>query len=175
VSTLADMLRDTTDLEPAQSEWLHLLAGDWQLIADLSFADLVLWVRGGAAGWRAVAHVRPNTGPMVFYDDIVGTTSSTARAAMLDEAARTHRLVAKPVTAMHDDVSIREDAVPVVHAGRTIAVVTMALEPHRGAHPQSARADLSQPRGRPHADGGVRGVPLGVGPDRDAPWRAPGW
>jgi hypothetical protein len=77
VSTLADMLRDTTDLEPAQSEWLHLLAGDWQLIADLSFADLVLWVQGGgAAGWRAVAHVRPNTGPMVFYDDIVGTTSS---------------------------------------------------------------------------------------------------
>ena len=126
MSTLADMLRDTTDLEPAQSEWLHLLAGDWQLIADLSFADLVLWVRvrGGLAGWRAVAHVRPNTGPMVFYDDIVGTTSSTARAAMLDEAARTHRLVAKPVTAMHDDVSIREDAVPVVHAGRTIAVVT---------------------------------------------------
>ena len=52
MSTLADMLRDTTDLEPAQSEWLHLLAGDWQLIADLSFADLVLWVRvrGGLAG-----------------------------------------------------------------------------------------------------------------------------
>jgi len=42
VSTLADMLRTTTDLEPAESEWLHLLVGDWQLIADLSFADLVL-------------------------------------------------------------------------------------------------------------------------------------
>ena len=55
MSTLAEMLRDTTDLEPAESEWLHLLAGDWQLISDLSFADLVLWVRGGMDGWRAVA------------------------------------------------------------------------------------------------------------------------
>ena len=82
MSTLAEMLRDTTTLEPAESEWLHLLAGDWQLIADLSFADLVLWVRGGLDGWRAVAHVRPNTGPMVFYDDIVGSSSS--RVARLD-------------------------------------------------------------------------------------------
>ena len=29
----------TTDLE-----WLHALVSDWQLLADLSFADLVLWV-----------------------------------------------------------------------------------------------------------------------------------
>ena len=76
MSTLAEMLRDTTTLEAPESEWLHLLVGDWQLIADLSFADLVLWVRGGLDGWRAVAHVRPNTGPMVFYDDIVGRSSS---------------------------------------------------------------------------------------------------
>ena len=88
MSTLAEMLRDTTTLEASESEWLHLLVGDWQLIADLSFADLVLWVRGGLDGWRAVGHVRPNTGPMVFYDDIVGRSSTRARAAMLDEAAR---------------------------------------------------------------------------------------
>ena len=98
MSTLAEMLRKTTDLKPAESEWLHLLIGDWQLIADLSFADLVLWVRGGPDGWRAVGHVRPNTGPMVFYDDIVGRTSSRASAAILDEAARSQSMVAKPVT-----------------------------------------------------------------------------
>ncbi|MGL5851254.1 MAG: histidine kinase N-terminal domain-containing protein, partial [Phycicoccus sp.] len=52
------MLRTTAGLTPAESEWLHLLVGDWQLVADLSFADLVLWVRDGRGGWRAVAHVR---------------------------------------------------------------------------------------------------------------------
>ncbi len=124
MSTLAGMLRTTTDLEPAESEWLHLLVGDWQLIADLSFADLVLWVRGGADGWRAVAHVRPNTGPMVFYDDIVGRSSSRSRAAMLDEAARQRRIVASPTPAIREDMAIREEAVPVVAKDRLVAVLT---------------------------------------------------
>ena len=46
------------------AEWLHLLVGDWQLLSDLSFADLVLWLpeddgrrlggrRARAAGHRA--------------------------------------------------------------------------------------------------------------------------
>ncbi|GGL28560.1 histidine kinase N-terminal domain-containing protein [Phycicoccus endophyticus] len=124
MSTLAEMLRETADLQPAESEWLHLLVGDWQLVADLSFADLVLWVRGGLDGWRAVAHVRPNTGPMVFYDDIVGRTSTRSRAAMLDDAARERRLVTAPSPMVREDMSVREDAVPVVHEGRVVAVVT---------------------------------------------------
>ena len=31
-------------LAPQDVEWLHALVSDWQLLADLSFADLVLWV-----------------------------------------------------------------------------------------------------------------------------------
>ena len=76
MSTLAEMLRDTTTLEPAESEWLHLLVGDWQLVADLSFADLVLWVRGGLRRLAGRGPRAAHTGPMVFYDDIVGSSSS---------------------------------------------------------------------------------------------------
>ena len=45
-------------------EWLHALVSDWQLLADLSFADLILWapVRD-AGGWLALAQMRPTTGP----------------------------------------------------------------------------------------------------------------
>lgn len=52
--------------------------GDWQVLADLSMADLVLWVRQPApvAGepdtWLAVAHARPTTSQMVFVEDVVG-------------------------------------------------------------------------------------------------------
>ena len=164
MSTLAEMLRDTTTLEPAQSEWLHLLAGDWQLIADLSFADLVLWVRGGLDGWRAVAHVRPNTGPMVFYDDIVGSSSSRSRASMLDEAARSQRLVAKPVPIVRDDMSIREDAVPVVHGGRAIAVVTRHANLTGGRTP--SRLELTY---RDLADSIMRMVATGEFPSTSSP------
>ena len=156
MSTLAEMLRDTTTLEPAESEWLHLLAGDWQLVSDLSFADLVLWVRGGLDGWRAVAHVRPNTGPMVFYDDIVGSSSSRSRASMLDEAARSRRIVAKAVPTIREDISIREDAVPVVHGDRTIAVVTRHSHLTGGRTP--SRLELTY---RDLADSITRMVPAG--------------
>ena len=116
MGTLADELTATTALDQTDIEWLHLLVGDWQLMADLSFSDLVLWVPGGLDGWKAVAHVRPNTGPMVFYDDIVGRTSS--------QGHRTRRIIPTSTPTIRDDGALREEAVPVVHQGRSIAVVT---------------------------------------------------
>src|SRR5690606_2961096 len=44
VSTLRDLVEEYTSLGRIEIEHLHRLAGDWQLIADLSFADLLLWV-----------------------------------------------------------------------------------------------------------------------------------
>jgi two-component sensor histidine kinase len=164
VSTLADMLRTTTDLEPAESEWLHLLVGDWQLVADLSFADLVLWVRGGMAGWRAVAHVRPNTGPMVFYDDIVGRASTSSRASMLDAAARDRRIVAAPAPSIREDMSIREDAVPVVRGDRVVGVVTRHTNLTGGRTP--SRLELTY---RDLADSILRMVATGEFPSPSAP------
>lgn len=164
MSTLAEMLRTTSDLEPMESEWLHLLAGDWQLVADLSFADLVLWVRGGPDGWRAVAHVRPNTGPMVFYDDIVGRGSTRQRAAMLDNAARQRRLVAAPVPTVREDMSIREDAVPVLCGERVIAVVTRHTNLTGGRTP--SRLELTY---RDLADSILRMVATGEFPSPSAP------
>jgi two-component sensor histidine kinase/PAS domain-containing protein len=164
VSTLADMLRTTTDLEPAESEWLHLLVGDWQLIADLSFADLVLWVRGGMDGWRAVAHVRPNTGPMVFYEDIVGRTSTRSRAAMLDVAARDRRIVASPAPSMREDMAIREDSVPVVRGDRVVGVVTRHTNLTGGRTP--SRLELTY---RELADSILRMVSTGEFPSPSSP------
>src|SRR5215813_12545957 len=44
VPTLTDLARNLTGLSGAELEWLHSLVSDWQLLADLSFADLILWV-----------------------------------------------------------------------------------------------------------------------------------
>ena len=43
VPTLNDLARRHTALTSADIDWLHALVSDWQLLADLSFADLVLW------------------------------------------------------------------------------------------------------------------------------------
>ena len=122
--TLNDMLRDQTDLDAADVEWLHLLLGDWQLLSDLSFADLVLWVPATAGGWYAAAHVRPTTGPMVFFDDLVGRRLDRGRRPLLDQAFGELRIVRGRDAEWRDDMPIREEAIPVVSEGRALAVLT---------------------------------------------------
>ena len=120
---LADQLGDNS-IEPADVEWLHLLVGDWQLLADLSFADLVLWVRRSPVQWVAVAHVRPTTGQLVFFEDQVGVRATRGRAATLEQALSEQRIVRERDTEWHDDLPVREEAIPVVRRGRAIAVLS---------------------------------------------------
>ncbi len=122
--TLNEALADATDLAPAEADWLHLLVGDWQLLSDLSFADLVLWVPGGIEGWLAVAHVRPTTGQMVFFEDVVGRRSHRGRQTLLDQAYAGRRIARAKEPTFRDDMPVREEAIPVVKGGRALAVLT---------------------------------------------------
>ena len=76
MSTLSDLVARHSRLDPADVEWLHLLVGDWQLVSDLAFADLVLWLPTAEGQFVAVAQCRPTTGATVHYSDIVGTTAT---------------------------------------------------------------------------------------------------
>ncbi len=122
--SLNDLLQDETDLVDADVEWLHLVVGDWQLLSDLSFADLVLWVptRDDLA-WVAVAMCRPSTGPTVHYDDIVGQRTARGRRLQLDRAYDLARVCRERDPQWYDDVPVREETIPVVRAGRVVAVV----------------------------------------------------
>src|ERR1700749_178225 len=63
VPTLNDLARSHTSLAEADVEYLHSLVSDWQLLADLSFADLILWAPAkDGTGWRGTAPMRPTTG-----------------------------------------------------------------------------------------------------------------
>ncbi len=42
--SLSDIVAEHTGLTEADHRWLKLLVSEWQLLADLSFSDLVLWV-----------------------------------------------------------------------------------------------------------------------------------
>jgi two-component sensor histidine kinase len=124
VPTLAELLQEHSELQGADSEWLHLLVGDWQLLADLSFADLVLWVRRSPVQWEAVAHVRPTTGQMVFFEDQVGIKATRARAEILEQAFTERRIVRERDTEWRDDLPVREESIPVVRQARAVAVIT---------------------------------------------------
>ncbi len=155
----------------AESEWLTALASDWQIISDLSFADLVMWRQAGAT-WVAIAQCRPSTGPTVHQDDIVGTFAPAGRVASLESAVSTMGIVATREPRWDESYAVREDAIPVVMNGVAIAVLTREVS--QAASRSSSRLELNY---KGAADDMlhmiVRGEfptpAAGVGPRRGAP------
>lgn len=129
MSTLSELLAEHTDLPGVAVDHLQRVVGDWQLLADLSFADLLLWVGAGPVSEGApvvcVAQSRPTTAPTVNTADLVGTLASEAqhpqviRALLLGETIRADRADADPAATP----SIRE-AIPVRHGEHVIAALS---------------------------------------------------
>jgi two-component sensor histidine kinase len=124
VPSLDDIARFQTSLSGEDVAWLHALVADWQIIADLSFSDLVLWVPDAEAkGMWAGAQIRPTTGPTSLLEDVAGTFVPTGRTDTLEIALASGEPVAEHLEEQRDGTRIRVQVVPVSRADRTIAVV----------------------------------------------------
>lgn len=132
-SHYSDPMRSLTQLAEEASnnsltdkdiEWLHLLLADWQVLADLAAADLVLWLPTDDHRFIAAAHCRPATSTTVHVDDIIGLRLPAAREVELRRAIATGQIVRSPAARWAGTYSMMETCVPVFHDGRIIAVVT---------------------------------------------------
>jgi two-component sensor histidine kinase len=124
VPSLNEVVRAHTDLDDDDLEWLHQLIADWQIIADLSFADLVLWLPDREHnGFWGGAQVRPTTGPTAFVDDLVGAFTPRGRRPMLDATADEKRIAREGDPEWRDDVPVRVETIPVQRDGRLLGVV----------------------------------------------------
>jgi hypothetical protein len=108
VPTLDELAHRHSGLGAEAVAWLQRLVADWQIIADLSFADLVLWLpdRDGAGYW-AGAQMRPTTGPTAYVDDVVGTYLPLGKRVLLDSALRDGRVAREGDPEWRDDVPVR--------------------------------------------------------------------
>ena len=124
VPALNEVARAHTDLDDDAVKWLHVLIADWQIIADLSFADLVLWLadRDGSGYWGG-AQMRPTTGPTAFVEDLVGAFLPRGRRALLDSAFDERRIARDGDPEWRDDVPVRVEAIPVLRHGALLGVV----------------------------------------------------
>jgi two-component system, sensor histidine kinase PdtaS len=107
----------------AEADHLHRLVSDWQLLADLSFADLILFVPTGPDRFVAVAQLRPTTGPTAYQDDVVGLEVTAAERPPLVVAVTERRICREGDPVWLDGVPIREEAIPVGSGGGPFAVV----------------------------------------------------
>lgn len=73
MSTLGDLLAEHTILPGAAVDHLHAVVGEWQLLADLSFGDYLMWVRRDDGMAVCVAQCRPTTASTLLITDAVGT------------------------------------------------------------------------------------------------------
>jgi two-component system, sensor histidine kinase PdtaS len=85
MSTLGDLLAEHTVLPGNAVDHLHAVVGEWQLLADLSFADYLMWVRRDDGVLVCVAQCRPNTAPTVVQTDVVGSVVSADRLPLVAE------------------------------------------------------------------------------------------
>ncbi|MFC5382517.1 sensor histidine kinase [Aquipuribacter nitratireducens] len=138
MTTITDIVRRHADLPDADAEWLRTLVGDWQLVSDLCFADLVLWLRDRSGGWSAVAHARPSTWATVFYDDVVGSVARPGLAERLSAVAAGGSDPAPPTAqddaALADEQPWQVDLFPVRRRqgralGDVVAVVVRSTDP----------------------------------------------
>ncbi len=108
---------------PGDIEWLHALVSDWQLLADLSFADLVLWAPLPDTSWLALAQMRPTTAPTALPDDVVGTIRPARELQFLVAARNERRICREGDPEWTRGIPIRHEAIPVVSEGVVVAVI----------------------------------------------------
>jgi two-component system, sensor histidine kinase PdtaS len=158
VPTLTDLAR-RAGLAGPDLVWLHALVSDWQLLADLSFADLVLWAPLPDAGWLALAQMRPTTAPTALADDVVGTMRATRDELPLLTAMTERRICREGDPEWTRGIPIRHETIPVVARDRVIAVIERSTNLSAARTP--SRLDLAYLKA---ADDLARMVAVGMFP-----------
>jgi two-component system, sensor histidine kinase PdtaS len=128
MSLLADLLLDRAGLGEEVVEHLQLLLSDWQIIADLSFADLLLWVAhelpDGTPAYLCVGQMRPYTAQTIYVEDLVGQAFPVVDRPMVGRAFSERRVIRDTDPDWSTGVPVREEAIPVRFQDEVVAVVT---------------------------------------------------
>ena len=131
MSTLSDLVQAQGRSSDADIEWLHLLVGDWQLIADLAFADIVLWVPSADDSFVAVAHARPSSSATLFYRDFVGQAIKPEWKQQVTQSFETCSIIDSGAPTWYEETPTRVRAVPVVRrlspSGKEVSEAPVAV------------------------------------------------
>ena len=113
MSTLSKLISDYGVPNKANIEWLTRLQSEWQLVADLLFADLVLWVPTKDGSFVAAGHARPSSAATVFYRDISGEPIRKEWLATVKQAFETAQIVEQRSSDTLAGLPTRFSAIPV--------------------------------------------------------------
>lgn len=145
MSTLGDLLAEHTVLPGNAVDHLHAVVGEWQLLADLSFADYLMWVRRDDGALVCVAQVRPNTAPTVLLADAVSTLADADAMPLVTAAFTRGDIVVGDGAGQQVSPGLNVEAVPVRYKDEVVAVLThqTALAARKASPLESAYLDCA--------------------------------
>ena len=135
MATLSELISENSNLKVNEVEHLSELVAEWRLLADLSFADLLLWlpIRRDEKSWPeghlAIAQIRPTTAATVFAEDLVGTSINWGQRPLVDQALSEGEIVRDAKPEQVGQIVIKEETIPVILNGKILAVISR----HRNA------------------------------------------
>jgi two-component sensor histidine kinase len=124
VSSFASIAEQMPDLAPDDQEWIRRLMSEWQVVADLAFADLVMWLPTTAGSFVAAGLRRPGTGSTVHHEDVVGSLAGPAQRSAIAAALATGVIQRSHDPRWHGSYGVREEIIPVAHRGRRVAAIS---------------------------------------------------
>jgi two-component system, sensor histidine kinase PdtaS len=132
MTSMAELAREHSTLDRDDIDHLNRLTAEWAFLADLCFADLLLYVRSPDGRspdgtWLIVDQVRPATNQTMYVTDYVGSWADGDEAELIERAATTGQRVegAIEVDGGGDEINhARMLAFPVRRDGRIIAVLS---------------------------------------------------
>jgi two-component sensor histidine kinase len=138
VASLAELLRVHTRLDASRQGHLQRLVASWGPLADLCFADLLLFVPVTGEDHRryvVVGQVRPTTNQTVYRQDFVGEIVDEVDRPLVARAARSGEIVEGEInrSPLHDRVRVL--CIPVRYQGQVVAVVSRESMPTMGREP----------------------------------------
>ena len=144
MARLEDLVHGRSPLTAQHIHRIQELVADWQLLADLSFADLVLWVplrkdfKSWPSGYVAVAHIRPTTAATIFTHDVIGDEIEWGSKPLIDQALSHGEIIRDSEPELDGEVMIKVETVPVIFESQVIAVISR----HRSAESMSTPSRL---------------------------------
>ena len=130
MASIEEFVKERSPLTDIHIHRLRELIADWQLLSDLSFADLILWVplrkdfKSWPTGYVAVAHIRPTTAATLFPLDVIGDEITHGQRKYIDQALASAEIVRDTEPEPMGEFSVKEDTIPVLVDGLVVAVIS---------------------------------------------------
>jgi two-component sensor histidine kinase len=135
---MLELARLNTGLGDDELDHLHRLVASWQVLADLSFSDLLLLapVSGESARrFLVLAQVRPTTGQTSYPDDLVGRVVDEGDRPLVARAWHRSEITTGVAPTLGSSDSVRLQCVPVRYGDRVVAVLSREASTTSGRRP----------------------------------------